>query len=93
MYVGMALTTAKDGRKEALIEAAQDHARALRVQPGCVAAYVLDERGTPDQVALSIFDSEESFRRAAEATLPVIARHRLEELLERPPQFRFFDTR
>ena len=89
----MAFTTAKSGREEALIEAARDHARALRAEPGCVAAYVLEERGTPDQVALSIFESEEAFRKAAEATRPVIARHRIGELLEGPPRFRYFESR
>jgi heme-degrading monooxygenase HmoA len=93
MYLGMALSTAKHGKKEALVAAAKDHAQALRAQPGCLATYVLDERGTMGQVSISIFESEEAFRSAAEATRPVIGRHRLETLLEAPPEFRVFDVR
>jgi heme-degrading monooxygenase HmoA len=89
----MALTTVRRGREDDLIRAAVDHAEALRQQPGCVATYVLRERGTASQVSLSFFESEEAFRRGAEATLPVIAKHHLDELLEGPPTFRFFDVR
>jgi heme-degrading monooxygenase HmoA len=91
MFCGMAMSTPKRGKEEALAAAACDHAQALRTQPGCLAAYVLKERGSELQVALSVFESEESFNRGMEATALVIARHHLEELRDGPSAFRVFD--
>lgn len=93
MICGMALSTAKAGKAEELVAAALEHANALRQQPGCVGAYVLSERGTAGQVSVSLFENEESFLRAVEATRPVIARHHLERLVEGAPVFRVFDVR
>jgi heme-degrading monooxygenase HmoA len=93
MYCGMALSTARPGRKEELTLAALDHAAALRQQPGIVAAYVLSERGSAAQVSLSIFESEEAFQRGVESTMPVIAKHHIEELCDGPPTYRVFDVR
>jgi heme-degrading monooxygenase HmoA len=93
MFCAMASGAAKPGKEEALVRAARDHARALREQPGCVAAYVLEEVGGPGQVSLSIFETREEFERGAAATLPVIAAHHLETLTDAPHTFRFFDVR
>lgn len=93
MYCGMALTTARTGREEDVIGAALDHAAALKQQPGCVATYVLKEKEGGGVVALSIFESEDAFRRAAVATQPVIAKHHLEDLASGPPTFRVFEVR
>lgn len=93
MFCGMATSTARQGEEEALVLAALDHADALRQQPGCVAAYVLTERGGRTQLSLSIFDDEESFHRGLEATRAVIAQHHLDRLLEGPSTFRVFDVR
>lgn len=92
-FCGIALNTAKAGRKDALLAAARDHAEALRRQPGCLAAYVLDQRDSLGQVSISIFESEEAFHKALAATRPVIAAHRLESLLDGTTDFRFFDVR
>jgi heme-degrading monooxygenase HmoA len=89
----MATSRPKPGREEALAAAALDHARALREQPGCVAAYVLRERGAGTQLSVSIFESEEAFERGMAATRPVIERHRLDTLREGPSEFRLFDVR
>ncbi|HXW67361.1 MAG TPA: antibiotic biosynthesis monooxygenase [Thermoplasmata archaeon] len=93
MFCAMAFGAAKPGQSEALVAAALDHAAALRRQPGCVAAYVLEERGTGTQVSVSIFQSEADLARALEATRPVIAKHRLDELTTGPHSFRLFDVR
>lgn len=93
MFCAMAMTTAKPGRVGDIVRAAQDHAAALREQPGCQGAYVLVERGRENQVMISLFESEESFRKAAAATLPVINRHAIEQFLEGPPAYRLFDVR
>jgi len=93
MFGALAFCEAKVGKKDELVAAATDHARALRAEPGCLAAYVLAERGTQGQVSLSVFETEEAFRRAAQATLPVIQGHHLERLLAKPPEFRYFDVR
>lgn len=93
MICAMATTTARAGRLPALVRAALDHAVALRQQPGCVAAYVLTERGTSVQVSVSLFETEEALERALEATRPVIARHALEQLREGPSAFTVFDVR
>ncbi len=92
MFGGMALSTAKRGSEEALAEAALDHARALRNQPGCVGAWVLRERNTRAQVSMSIFDSEEAFNHATEATSSVISSHHPEKLIEGAFSFRLFDV-
>lgn len=89
----MALTTARPGKVEEIVRAAQEHATALRQQPGCAGAYVLVERGGTNQVMISLFESEEAFHAAAAATEPVIARHHIERFLEAPPAFRLFDVR
>jgi heme-degrading monooxygenase HmoA len=93
MFCGMAMSTVKPGQMDALVAAALDHANALESQPGCLGTYVLSERGGSTQVSISIFESEESFERAAQATLPVIAAHHLENLVEGSPSFRYFDVR
>ncbi len=93
MICGMATSRAKPGKEEALVAAAQDHARALREQPGCVATYVLLERGSSTQVSISIFESEATFTRAVDVTRPVIAKHDLGSLVETPPTFGVFDVR
>ena len=92
MFAGMALSMAKEGSEEALAQAALDHARALRQQPGCVGAWVLRERTTRGQVALSIFESENTFSEAAKVTSPVIAKHHPELLVEGAFTFRVFDV-
>jgi len=92
MFCGVATSTAKTGKMDQLIAAASEHAEALRREPGCVAAYVLREREGSGQLSMSIFESEEAFARAVNATRPVIARHHLEELVERPPEFHFFEV-
>ncbi len=84
--------TARKGKGEILARAAQEHAEALRRQPGCVAAFVLKERGTDAQISLAIFETEETFERGMNATHPVIAKHHLEELREGPSSFRVFDV-
>lgn len=68
MFVGMSWSNARSGKEDDLVAAAQEHARALRQQPSCVAAYVLRERGTSAQVSIAIFRSEDEFNRAMEAT-------------------------
>jgi heme-degrading monooxygenase HmoA len=93
MFGAMAMSTAKSGSEEALAQAALDHARALREQPGCVAAYVLQERGSAAQVSLSIFESEEAFERGMEATRSVIASRHIERFRAGPSSFRLFDVR
>lgn len=93
MFAGIAFVEAKPGEKGAAIAAARDHAEALRRQPGCVAAYVLDERGTERELSISVFESEEAFRRAADATRPVILAHHLERLVTRAPEFHLYDVR
>jgi heme-degrading monooxygenase HmoA len=93
MFAAMAMSTAKAGSEEALAQAALDHARALRQQPGCVMAYVLQERGTSAQVSLSIFETEEAFERGMEATRSVIAKHGIERLRDGASTFRLFDVR
>jgi heme-degrading monooxygenase HmoA len=92
MFCAMAFNTAREGREEDLTLAALDHARALRRQPGCVAAYVLRERDSKAQVSISIFETEEAFRRGADATRPVIAKHHIDRWLESPSVFRVFDV-
>ncbi len=92
-FCGMALLTANPGDEEAVTAAALDHAAALLQQPGCERAYVLRERGTRNQVAISIFESEGAFQRATEATRSVLGRHQLDRHLEGPPTFRLFDVR
>ncbi len=92
MFGGMALSTAKEGCESALAQAALDHAQILRQQPGCVGAWVLRERATRAQVALSIFATEEAFNEAARATAPVIAAHHPERLIEGTFSFRLFDV-
>jgi heme-degrading monooxygenase HmoA len=91
-FCGMAMNHAKEGKDAALVEAAEDHARALRGQPGCVDAYVLSERGTHAQVSISFFTSEATFLEALEATRPVIARHHLDRLVTGESTFRLFDV-
>lgn len=93
MICAMATSTVRPGQLEPLVAAALDHAAALRQQPGCVAAYVLAERGGTGQVSLSIFQSEEALERALAATRPVIAKHHIDQFVEGPPSFRFFDVR
>jgi heme-degrading monooxygenase HmoA len=93
MLCAMATTKARPGDEEALVTAANDHARALREQPGCQATYVLLERGSSTQVSISVFDSDASFQRALEATRPVIAKHHIERFAETPPVFQVFDVR
>ncbi len=93
MFCGMATTPVKPGREEDLIAAARDHAEALRAQPGCLATYVLLERGAARQVSISVFESEEAFQRAVEATRPVIAKHRIDQMWASPSSFAFFDVR
>jgi heme-degrading monooxygenase HmoA len=88
----MATLTAKPGKMGQLVEAAQEHAAALRAQPGFVAAYVLQEAGGTGQVSMSIFESKEAFLRAAEKTKPVIAKHNVERLIDGEPGFRFFEV-
>lgn len=92
MFCGMASSRARPGKETALLAAAQEHAEALRHQPGCVGAYVLRERGTAAQLSLSIFETEDAFERGMEATMPVIARHPLDELRDGPSTFRLFDV-
>lgn len=93
MFCGMATTRVKPGNEEAIIAAAQDHARALGEQPGCRATYVLLERGASAVVSMSVFETESEFLAAAEKTRPVIASHHLERLWEGPPDFHLFDVR
>jgi heme-degrading monooxygenase HmoA len=93
MFCGMAMSTPRHGKEEALAAAAAEHAEALRRQPGCVSAYVMKERGSGMQISLSIFDSEESFNQAMEATVAIIARHHLENLRDGPSAFRVFEVR
>lgn len=78
---------------EELVAAASDHAEALRRQPGCLAAYVLTERGGSSQISLSIFESEESLSRAMEATRSVIVAHDIPRLVHGTPVFRMLDVR
>ena len=92
MFGAMALSTAKEGSEHKLAQAAREHAEALRQQPGCVGAWVLRERSSRAQVALSIFDSEASFQRATAATMPVIAAHQPEKLVEGRFVVRLFDV-
>lgn len=93
MICAMATTKVKPGAEEALVAAAQDHATALRAQPGCRGTYVLLERGTRVQVSISLFDDAPSLQRALDATRPVIARHRIDQLWESPPSFAVLDVR
>ena len=93
MICGLAENTAKNGMEAPLLRAAQEHGAALRQQPGCIATYVLTEKGSRDVVALSVFDSEESFEKAVVATRPVIMKHQLPDLLEGEPRFRILDVR
>lgn len=93
MFCGMASNTARPGEEERLVLAAQEHAVALRAQPGCVGAYVLTEKEGRAQLSISIFESEDAFNRALEATRPIIAKHHLERILEGPSSFRLFDVR
>lgn len=93
MFCGMASSRPKPGKIEQLVAAALDHASALRGQPGCVGAYVLVEQQGRTQLSLSIFETEEAFQKAVAATRTVIARHHLEQLLDGPSEFRFFDVR
>ena len=92
MFGAMALSTAKEGSEKELARAALDHARALREQSGCVGAWVFRERNTRAQVALSIFDSEDSFKRAAAATVSVIASRHPERLVIGEFSYRVFDV-
>jgi heme-degrading monooxygenase HmoA len=93
MFCGIATTVAKSGKMEALVTAARDHGRALRTQPGCLATYVLVERGSSTQVSISVFDTEDSFQRAVEATRGIIAKHHIDELWQAPSSFRMYDVR
>ena len=93
MFCGIATTTAKAGSEEALVTAALDHAKALRAEPGCLATYVLRERGSRVQVSISVFENEAAFQHAVETTRPVIMAHHIERLWESPPGFRLFDVR
>lgn len=93
MFCGMAVSTPQQGDEEKLVRAATEHAAALRRQPGCIAAYVLTERGGTSQVSISIFETERAFNQALEATRPVIAKHNLERILEGPSTFQVFDVR
>ena len=93
MFCGMATSKPKRDREAALTEAALEHAEALRKQPGCLVAYVMTERGTGMRTLLSVFDSEESFDRAMEVTMPVITKHHLERLREGASIFRLFGAR
>jgi hypothetical protein len=88
----MASSRARRGKEGALIAAAQEHAGALLQQKGCLAAYVMNERDTGAQLSLSIFMSEDEFNRAMEATMPVIAKHHLEDLRDGLSTFRVFDV-
>jgi heme-degrading monooxygenase HmoA len=92
MFCGMASGTPRKGKEDALRAAAEEHAAALLRQPGCVAAYVLRERGTRAQVSLSVFRTEDDFNRAMDATMPIIAKHHLDELREGSSTFRLFDV-
>jgi heme-degrading monooxygenase HmoA len=92
MFCGMASSTPRKGKEGALLAAAQEHASALLQKPGCIAAYVLRERGTGAQVSLSVFKSEDAFNRAMDATMPVIAKHHLEQLRDGPSTFRIFEV-
>lgn len=92
MFCGMAFNTPRPGEEEKLVRAALEHGAALREQPGCVAAYVLTEKGARAQVSVSVFETEDAFHRGLEATRPVIAKHHLERLLEGPSTFRFFEV-
>ena len=92
MFGGMAWSTARKGSEEALAQAALEHALALRRQPGCIGAWVLRERNTRAQVALSIFASEDAFNQATAATRSVIAAHHPERLVEGAFIFRLFDV-
>ena len=93
MFCGMLLGRARAGRQGDLLAAAQDHAEALRLQPGCVGAYVLVERETGAHVSLSIFTSEDAFNRGMEATTPIIGKHHLENVWDGPSTLRLFDVR
>jgi heme-degrading monooxygenase HmoA len=92
MICGIATSTPRSGKADALTSAALEHAGALRLQPGCVGAWVMWERGGTAQLSLSIFDTDDTFNRALEVTRPVIAKHRLGELVEGEPTFRVFDV-
>ena len=89
----MAISRPKPGNLAAVLAAAEEHGAALRSQPGCVGAYVLSERGANSQVSISLFTSEEAFRKALDATRPVIAKHHLEELLEADSSFHTYEVR
>jgi heme-degrading monooxygenase HmoA len=93
MFCGMATGVARTGKEEALARAALEHAEALRQQPGCVGAYVLRERGTGAQISLAIFNSEEAFEQGMQTTMPIIAKHHLEDLRDGLSTFRVFDVR
>jgi len=86
----MATGTARVGKAQALVEAAREHARALRQQPGCLGTFVLLEKGS--RVQVSVFETETQLERALEATRAVIAGHHIENYLEGEPHFQLFDV-
>jgi heme-degrading monooxygenase HmoA len=92
MLLAMAFQTARPGRSEALLAAALEHAAALRQQPGCVATYVLSERGSRRQVSISVFETEAALEAGLTATRPVIVRHDLGTMVEGSSEFRLFDV-
>ena len=93
MFCGIASNTPKPGKMGELLVAARDHAAALQRQPGCVAAYVLEERNQQRQVSISVFETEAAFERALAATRGILAKHHLDEFMEPSSDFRTFDVR
>lgn len=90
--LAMATSTAKEGKAEALVEAARHHAKALEQQPGCRGTFVLLEKGSNVQVSISVFETEADLEHALEATRAVISGHHIEEFLEGPSRFQLFDV-
>ena len=92
MFCRMASGRAKPGKEPALPATAQEHARALLGRPGRVAAHVMTEEDIGTQLPMSMFRSEDEFNSVMGATMPVIAKHHLEELRDRPSTFWVLDV-
>jgi len=91
VFVKMATVRAKSAREGDLADSMNRFGAAFRGQRGLVDCYVFKERGTGKLVGISVWDTEDPFRKAMLAVRPTPPKYLPDTLPDKPPSIQRFE--
>ena len=92
MFAHTARVRARPGKVDLLSERMREFARRLKVESGCISAYVLVDRESRELLGVSLWEDREAFLRSTRSAGVPATPTPVESLRESPPEMNTYEV-